>query len=67
MAFAELFGAALLTKDGEKLTEQLLAGKSAVEIYFAAHWCPPCRGFTLKLAEWYNKDLKVWHIRSPMG
>ena len=25
-------------------------------IYFSAHWCPPCRGFTPKLAEWYTKD-----------
>jgi nucleoredoxin len=23
-------------------------------IYFSAHWCPPCRGFTPKLVEYYN-------------
>ena len=26
-------------------------------VYFSAHWCGPCRGFTPKLAEWYKNDL----------
>ena len=24
-------------------------------LYFSAHWCPPCRGFTPELAKWYTK------------
>jgi len=53
-----LFGAKLQGKSGEVSTSEALAGKTAVGIYFSAHWCPPCRGFTPKLAEWYGKDLK---------
>ena len=24
-------------------------------VYYSAHWCPPCRGFTPMLADFYNK------------
>ncbi len=54
MAFVEMFGAELLTKDGLKSTQELLSGKSTVGVYFSAHWCPECRGFTPKLAEMYS-------------
>lgn len=49
----EHLGASLLTKDGMKPTSELLAEKKIVGIYFSAHWCPPCRGFTPILAEFY--------------
>jgi len=29
-----------------------------IGLYFSAHWCPPCRGFTPKLAEYYKDGLK---------
>jgi len=48
-----------LVKDGSTVnTADALDGKTAVGLYFSAHWCPPCRGFTPKLGEWYTKDLK---------
>merc|ERR1719217_1966246 len=52
-----LLGTALLGKDGNVNTTDALAGKGAVALYFSAHWCPPCRGFTPQLGEWYKKDL----------
>jgi len=58
-AFVDMLGATLLSKNGEQSTEKALSGKSAVGIYFSAHWCPPCRGFTPKLAEYYNNTFKA--------
>jgi len=57
MALSALFGDKLQGKDGEVETEKALAGKGAIALYFSAHWCPPCRGFTPQLADWYKKDL----------
>merc|ERR1719157_276657 len=54
-----LFGDKLLGKNGEVPTAEALAGKAGVALYFSAHWCPPCRGFTPKLAEWYSTSLKA--------
>ncbi|KAJ3029917.1 UNVERIFIED_CONTAM: hypothetical protein HDU68_010700 [Siphonaria sp. JEL0065] len=52
--FEELFGSTLVNKKGEQIaTKDALAGKN-VAIYFSAHWCPPCRGFTPDLSKYYN-------------
>ena len=53
-----LLGPTLLTKDGEKPTAEVLGGKT-VGLYFSAHWCPPCRGFTPKLADMYLSAFKA--------
>lgn len=34
-----------------------------IALYFSAHWCPPCRGFTPHLASIY-KDFKAKHPRA---
>lgn len=54
-AFQELFGEKLLGKDGHVATSDALADKKAVLVYFSAHWCPPCRGFTPKLADFHKR------------
>lgn len=57
-SLVELLGDKLVGKDGEVDTSKALSGKKAIAIYFSAHWCPPCRGFTPKFAQWYTSDLK---------
>lgn len=56
--FVTLFGQTLQSKRGEQSTTVALAGSAAVAIYFSAHWCPPCRGFTPTLAKAYKDALK---------
>jgi len=53
--FTTLFGDKLLGSSGEISTADALNGKQVVGIYFSAHWCGPCRGFTPKLAAAYKK------------
>jgi len=45
-----VLGPQLLTKSGLQPTEQALGGAKVVALYFSAHWCPPCRSFTPRLA-----------------
>lgn len=56
-AFVAMFGDSLRSRTGNVSTHAALAGKTAIGIYFSAHWCPPCRGFTPKLAEAYKNAL----------
>jgi len=44
----------LLNSDGTEFNANELEGK-IVGLYFSAHWCPPCRGFTPQLVEKYNE------------
>merc|ERR1711977_380198 len=49
---------------GQKPTNEVLAGKEVIGLYFSAHWCPPCRGFTPALGKFYDqiKDAKNFEI-----
>merc|ERR1712072_319734 len=51
---AGALGTEFTSKDGSKLTLESLAGKH-LGLYFSASWCPPCKNFTPKLIETYNK------------
>jgi nucleoredoxin len=55
-AFEKLLGRNLIKGDSSTslATIEALASKKAVILYFSAHWCPPCRGFTPVLAEAYK-------------
>lgn len=53
----------LVALDGDKVKKAKdidLGSKKYVAFYYSAHWCPPCRAFTPKLAEWY-KEMKEEH------
>jgi len=54
-----LFGPTILTQDGEKPTAEALGGKTHVLVYFSAHWCPPCRGYTPQLSDAYKASAKA--------
>jgi len=58
-AFVGIFGDKLQGKQGTVSTAEALSGKQGVLVYFSAHWCPPCRGFTPKLAEFHKKHAEA--------
>ena len=51
----------LQDKKGDLALSQVKDESPLIALYFSAHWCPPCRMFTPKLAEFYktvNKNKK---------
>lgn len=45
---------AVIDGAGNQVDLEELKSKKTLAIYFSAHWCPPCRGFTPELAKTYN-------------
>ena len=54
MSLLSLLPAQVQTASGMQDSATVLDGKKAVALYFSAHWCPPCRGFTPVAAAWYE-------------
>jgi len=53
-SFANMLGKELTNAAGETIGIDALAG-GLVALYFSASWCPPCRKFTPRLAEFYKQ------------
>lgn len=55
MSLMSLLGESLRKPDGSTVsTKEALGSREIVALYFSAHWCPPCRGFTPALSEKYT-------------
>jgi len=48
-------GSVVVDKKGETVPITKLQSADVVGLYFSAHWCGPCRGFTPQLAKLYNE------------
>lgn len=55
----ELLGDHVKNQAKEDVPTASLQKEGVLGLYFSAHWCPPCRGFTPKLAEFYNNFKKT--------
>lgn len=52
----EVLGEEVITAEGDALeVSELQQENDVLALYFSAHWCPPCKGFTPKLSETYEK------------
>ena len=53
--FKDVIGNEFISGNGSSVSwGDIVGNNEAIGIYFSAHWCPPCRGFTPKLVQTYN-------------
>mmetsp|Transcript_14833 Transcript_14833/g.16467 ORF Transcript_14833/g.16467 Transcript_14833/m.16467 type:complete len:374 (+) Transcript_14833:25-1146(+) len=52
--FFEILGDQVDGKDGKVNVADIKKDNKAIGLYFSAHWCGPCRGFTPSLVKAYN-------------
>jgi len=53
-----------LIQEGKEVDCAAAIGKAEIVcLYFSAHWCPPCRGFTPVLAQFYTEAVKKYPIQ----
>jgi len=50
-----IVGNEFVDNKGNTYTLAQLSEAKVLMIYFSAHWCPPCRGFTPVLADFYKE------------
>ena len=60
MTGLDRFEGKVVDHQGNKVALADIKSHKFVGLYFSAHWCPPCRGFTPVLAQAYN-DIKTEH------
>merc|ERR1712227_1030342 len=66
MALADVVGSSFLASDGKtSVGLEALEGAELVGVYFSAHWCGPCRGFTPKLIT-FHKMLAEEGVNFPI-
>ncbi|XP_024154415.1 nucleoredoxin-like protein 2 [Oryzias melastigma] len=55
----------LMNKAGQLVDSREALSNKIVGIYFSAEWCPPCRGFTPVLSDFYTELVKESDSPAP--
>ena len=58
MALGDTLSGVKLTKKDGSIVNGEDVKNAVVGVYFSAHWCPPCRGFTPVLKQAYEDHFK---------